>query len=131
MRARAFTRVGDVLRGLLAYVLCATPFRQVGAWSVLIGLANLSHVAWQKQLRKARSFLPWLLGELRAVPIAATAAQAHSRSSVQRIVLIDATRLKEPGGSGGALDQCARCIWSGNTVHNGNAGVCQFVRQVV
>lgn len=97
VRARAFSCVGDVLRGLLAYVLCAPSFRQVGAWSVLIGLANLSHVAWQKQLRKARPFLLWLLCELLAV---STPADARERAKGQRIVLIDATRLKEPGGSG-------------------------------
>lgn len=97
VRARAFSCVGEVLRGLLAYVLCAPSFRQLGAWSVLIGLANLSHVAWQKQLRKARSFLFWLLCELLAVNTPACACRG---AGVQRIVLIDATRLKEPGGSG-------------------------------
>jgi hypothetical protein len=61
---------------------------------VLIGLANLSHVAWQKRLRKARSFLLWLLIELLAVAAPASAV------AESRIVLIDATRLKEPGGKG-------------------------------
>ncbi len=70
------------------------PFASLRAWAVLIGLANLSHVAWQKRLRKARSFLLWLLIELLAVASPASAVAA------QRIVLIDATRLKEPGGSG-------------------------------
>lgn len=99
-RTRAFVRrrglscVGDLLRGLLAYVLCAPSLRQVGAWAVLIGLANLSHVAWQKRLQRARAFLLWLLAELLAVPTAPAAV------SCPRIVLVDATRLKEPGGTG-------------------------------
>ena len=97
VRARTLTCVGAMLRGLLAYVLCAPSFRQLGAWSVLSGLATLSHVAWQKHLRTARPFLLWLLCELLAVP---PAPAACSPAGVQRIVLIDATRLKEPGGSG-------------------------------
>jgi hypothetical protein len=68
--------------------------RQLGAWAVLIGLANLSHVAWQKRLRQARDWLLWLLIELLAV---AAPAPTVTQS---RIVLIDATRLKEPGGCG-------------------------------
>lgn len=57
VRARGLTCVGHLLRGLLAYVLCVSSLRQRGAWAVLIGLANLSHVAWQKRLRQARHWL--------------------------------------------------------------------------
>lgn len=94
VRVRAVACVADLLRGRLAYVVCAPSFRHLGAWAVLIGLANLSHVAWHKRLRHARSWLLWLLIELLAVPATAGSAPA------QRIVLVDATRLKEPGGSG-------------------------------
>jgi hypothetical protein len=96
-RYREFTRASDLLRGLLAFVLCTSSFRQLGGWAVLIGVAHISHVAWRAHLRKARTWLLWLLCELLAV----TATPAQSQApGVPRILLIDATRLKQPGGSG-------------------------------
>ncbi len=97
IRHREFQRVSDLLRGLLAYVLCAPSFRQMGGWAVLIGLANISHVVWRAHLRKARAWRLGLLCELLSV----TATPAGSQPpSTPRILLIDATRLKQPGGSG-------------------------------
>jgi len=97
VRQRQIKRVADLLRAVLAYVLCAPSLRHLGSWAVLIGLANLSHVAWRKRLRQARAWLLWLLCELLAVTSLPTSQTA---TSVPRILLIDATRLKEPGGSG-------------------------------
>ena len=59
VRVRGLASVADLLRGLLALVLCASSLRHLGSWAVLIGLANLSHVAWHKRLRHARPFLLW------------------------------------------------------------------------
>lgn len=94
VRVKKLKCVGDLLRGLLAYVLSVSSLRQLGAWAVLIDLANLSHVAWLKHLRVARNWLLWLLIELLAVAAPAPLVEPS------RIILIDATRLKEPGGCG-------------------------------
>ncbi len=97
VRQRQIKRVSDLLRVLLAYVLCAPSFRQLGSWAGLIGLANLSNVAWRNRLRHARAWLLWLLCELLAV---AAVPSTSPPTQAPRILLIDGTRLKQPGGSG-------------------------------
>jgi hypothetical protein len=96
-RKRGVAHAADLLRALLAYVLCAPSFRHVGAWAVLLGLADLSDTAWRKRLAKANLWLLWLLGELLRVPPSAALSPA---SGHVRILLIDATTLRQPGGTG-------------------------------
>lgn len=50
VREREVKRVGDLLRALLAYVLCVSSFRHLGSWAVLLGIANISDAAWRKRL---------------------------------------------------------------------------------
>src|SRR2546423_15094358 len=97
VRVREVKSASDLLRALLAYVLCAASFQRVGGWAVLIGLAELSDSAWSKRLLKASAWLLWLLGELLAVP--APASWLHDRAR-SRVLLVDATRLRQPGGCG-------------------------------
>jgi hypothetical protein len=103
-RLRAFVRerevksVGDLLRGLLAYVLCVQSFRQLGSWAVLLGMANISDTAWRKRLKQASPWLVWLLSALLCGP--AAPVQRASPSGLGRIILVDATRLKQRGGTG-------------------------------
>jgi hypothetical protein len=99
-RLRAFVRegkiksVGDLLRALLAYVLCVSSFRQLGSWAVLLGIANISDTAWRKRLSAASAWLLWLLADPQP-PV-----KQNTCSGFGRIILVDATRLKQVGGNG-------------------------------
>jgi hypothetical protein len=97
-RARQIRCAADLLRGILAYVLCVRSFRHLGCWSVLIGLGDLSEAAWRKRMRQACPWLNWLLSQMLAV--SACTSPWLVRRGLHRVLLVDGTHLACLGEDG-------------------------------
>lgn len=98
-RKRAFEQPSDLLRGLLLYVLSPFGFRYLGAWAVLLDLADLSPAAWHAALIRSSAWLLWLIGEL----LVANDRPVWITQRVRRRVwIVDASMLGQVGKTGDA-----------------------------
>lgn len=115
-RSRHLRHPADLLRGVLAYVLCVSSFRHLGCWGVLQGLGNLSDTAWRKRLRRATDWLEWMLHQL--LSIATGQFPWLVQSGYRRVVLLDATHLTCRGPLGMVWRlHCAFDLLAGRLTH--------------
>ena len=97
-RSREISSATTLLRGLQASVFITRSIQQLGRWSVLIGVADVSANDWRKRLRKASDWLDWLLQELLAM--AEPLSHRHVRAGIKHIHLVDGTHWKCIGPQG-------------------------------
>lgn len=95
-RVRKLASVTDLLRALLVYAACGYSFQQLGIWATLVGLGCLSERAWRKRVENAQAWISWLVGAL----IGSQASPDWLPKMAGRLLLVDASRLKIPAGSG-------------------------------
>ena len=95
VRRRGIRRAIDLLRIILAYSICDWSLRLVGAWCVLMGIANVSDVALLNRLRNSVHWLGHLIvrllqrRQLRLLPKAGL-----------RLRIVDAATVSKPGSKG-------------------------------
>ena len=113
-RTRKLASIGDLLRALLVYAMYGYSFRQLGIWATLVGLASLSERAWRKRVQRAGDWIGWLMGALIGTQV--TPNWIHQ--GLGRILLVDATRFKQPAGTGDDLRlHCAYDLRAGRLAH--------------
>jgi hypothetical protein len=95
VRRRGIRRATDLLRIILAYTVCDWALRLVGAWCVLIGLADVSDVAILNRLRKSGTWLGGLI-----VSLLQRRRLRLSQQAGVRLRLMDATTVSRRGSQG-------------------------------
>ena len=98
-RRRALASATILLRALLASVLVTTSLQHLACWAVVSDVADISASAWRKRLLRSRDFLHWLVAELLCAPPSAAQLRLFPHAG-GNILLVDATCLGQPGGTG-------------------------------
>jgi len=113
-RTRKLACIGDLLRALMVYAIYGYSFRQLGIWATAVGLGSLSERAWRKRVERAGEWIVWLMGALIGTQV--TPGWIHQ--GLGRILLVDATRFKQPAGTGDDMRlHCAYDLRAGRLVH--------------
>ncbi len=98
-RQREVRSILDLLRALLALAALGYSFQRLAMWATLTGIAHMSEGAWRKRMQQSAVWIAWLLCELLSVQSSPSWLEP-SKPRANRILLIDATRLSIPGGTG-------------------------------
>ena len=98
-RQREVRSIGDLLRALLVLAALGFSFQRLAMWATLKGVAHMSECAWRKRMQRSAVWIAWLLCELLSVQSTPSWLEANKLRG-RRILLIDATRLRTPGGTG-------------------------------
>lgn len=113
-RTRKLAGIGDLLRALWVYAIYGYSFRPLGIWATLVGLGSLSERAWRKRVERAGDWIVWLMGAL----IGTQETPKWIRQGLGRILLVDATRFKQPAGTGDDMRlHCAYDLRAGRLAH--------------
>jgi hypothetical protein len=104
----------------------------LGAWALLLGLADLSDTAWRKRLAKCGDWLNWLLQGT----LGGGGEERNGPKETNRVILVDGTDLLPPGGTGkeGWLVQITYDVSAGALVGirvgEAHQGYCQLAERL-
>jgi Transposase DDE domain len=98
-RQREVRSIRDLLRALLVLAAWGYSFQRLAMWATLKGIAHMSERAWRKRMQQSAVWIAWILCELLSVQDTPSWLETDKQRA-SRILLIDATRLSVPAGTG-------------------------------
>jgi hypothetical protein len=98
-RQREVRSIRDLLRALLVLAALGYSFQRLAMWATLKGIAHISERAWRKRMQQSAVWIAWVLCELLSAQSSPSWLESDKQRA-HRILLIDATRLSIPAGTG-------------------------------